>query len=227
MDQRTPQTSSARVNGEAVRRFRHQAGFSQEVLARRAGYSDKLIRKAEASGTLWHSTIRDLAGALTTADQTVTAYDLLFQAECVPSQLLRWIGSTVAMNREQLGSLITVNSQMVVAGSRRTLPFAGSYRGIQGALRFHRKWSAYFDSIRLASDSISVFVNGSECCVNGSFDLRAKTTAAGSVWVFLRVDTKDHKATRAEFYFDTSAVEQLLARPQASDGPIDRAPVAR
>ncbi len=64
------------VNGVTIRFRRKQLGWSQVELGHRAGYSERVIRKAEANGTLRLQTIKDLAMTLSVGGQLLTFQDL-------------------------------------------------------------------------------------------------------------------------------------------------------
>ena len=51
------------VNGQSIKQFRAALGWSQAALADRAGYSERLVRKAEAGGKISLQALRDLAEA--------------------------------------------------------------------------------------------------------------------------------------------------------------------
>lgn len=64
------------VNGVTIRRRRKELRWSQVELSQRAGYSERVIRKAEAGGTLRLQTIKDLATALSADRVILTFHDL-------------------------------------------------------------------------------------------------------------------------------------------------------
>lgn len=64
------------VNTQMLRELRLKRGWSQKDLAEKAGYSDRLVRKAECGGKLDVETIRNIAEALSTLEEEVTL-DLL------------------------------------------------------------------------------------------------------------------------------------------------------
>ena len=71
-----------------IRERRKQLGWSQVELGHRAGYSERVIRKAEASGTLRLQTIQDLAMTLSVGGLLITFQDLTtFAAE--PSEIFQ------------------------------------------------------------------------------------------------------------------------------------------
>lgn len=64
------------VNGIAVRSRRKELGWSQVELGHRSGYSERVIRKAEAGGTLRLQTIKDLAMTLSLGGAVLSLHDL-------------------------------------------------------------------------------------------------------------------------------------------------------
>ena len=65
------------VNGQHLRQLRMERGMTQLQLARAAGYTERLIRKAEKSGRLDIATIHDLAEALSQSGENVSLGHLL------------------------------------------------------------------------------------------------------------------------------------------------------
>jgi transcriptional regulator with XRE-family HTH domain len=74
-----------RVNGVTIRVRRKQLGWSQVELGHRAGYSERVIRKAEAGGTLRIQTIYDIAMTLSIGGSIVSFHDL---TSCVAEPVL-------------------------------------------------------------------------------------------------------------------------------------------
>jgi transcriptional regulator with XRE-family HTH domain len=86
-----PSSVTVPVNGQRLQTLRQSAGLTQEELAEKADYSDRLIRKAEASGPLRKSTIADLAEALSTTLQKVTSDDLVFSRDLIARDIAAFI----------------------------------------------------------------------------------------------------------------------------------------
>lgn len=67
-----------RVDGQQLRRLRHARCWTQEELARRSGYSERLIRKAEAGQPVAYQTVATLSQTLSIADSPVAISDIVF-----------------------------------------------------------------------------------------------------------------------------------------------------
>jgi transcriptional regulator with XRE-family HTH domain len=62
-------------SGHRIKYFRNKLGWTQSQLALRSGYSERLIRRAEAGEPLSEQTAVDLAAALSTEKRKVTVND--------------------------------------------------------------------------------------------------------------------------------------------------------
>jgi len=67
------------VNGQLLRLLRASRGWTQQDAAERAGFSDRLIRKAESGGPLQAHSIAVLAELYSTSERPLTAGDLLIR----------------------------------------------------------------------------------------------------------------------------------------------------
>jgi transcriptional regulator with XRE-family HTH domain len=65
------------VNGSHLRSLRQSRGWTQVEFGRLAGYSERLIRKAESGGNLLLETIEDLATALSQTNEVVSSESLI------------------------------------------------------------------------------------------------------------------------------------------------------
>lgn len=77
-----------RVCGERLRQLRLRAGFTQAELATHAGYSERLIRKAEADGIVSIKTLSDLAEALSSELRQVQVADLCSSPLAIAKQFV-------------------------------------------------------------------------------------------------------------------------------------------
>ncbi len=77
------------IDARKLKALRIQLGWTQGDLARFAGYSERLIRKAEASGSLSVGTIRDIAQALSVCGRTVTVEQLTIDLIAIAHQFVQ------------------------------------------------------------------------------------------------------------------------------------------
>lgn len=127
--------ASQRCNPTLIKHLREQRGWSQTELAQRAGYSDRLIRKAEAGLPIAAVTISDLADTFSRMGDRVFPEDLTTHPvrlaenylaafhECGPD----WVDAI----RETLDPKIVMH----IAGDPAQIPFAGRHCGIEALKR--------------------------------------------------------------------------------------------
>ena len=124
------------VNTDLLRELRVQRGWSQKDLAKKAGYSDRLVRKAELGGKLDVETIRDIAEALSTPHETITLDSLIHDNLSIAKRFVQGYDS---LGREMLPAIepyITEDFLFHVAGDPKSAPFVGNWRGKEGFQTF-------------------------------------------------------------------------------------------
>ena len=133
------------VNGRELRARRLSRGWTQQQLARAAGYTERLIRKAELSGTLDIKTVEDLAEALSTPDSTLGVASLTVN---IAAAARRWVE---AMEQHEARMVPFVEPDLaegfefVCPGDPEAVPFTGTFQGAAGL----QQWlNLYFGHIR-------------------------------------------------------------------------------
>lgn len=124
------------VNTQVLRELRLKRGWSQKELAQKAGYSDRLVRKAEFGGKLDVETIRNIAEALSTLEEKVTL-DLL------TSDVLS-IAKTFTQLFDELGAgmvpaikhHIAPDFVLHVTSAVESIPLQGTWNGHHGFQAF-------------------------------------------------------------------------------------------
>ena len=127
-----------------LREHRRRRGLTQTQLAVRAGFSERLIRKAEAGEAVRPHTLEVLAEALSTADEPVSVADLRGDPLAVVQayyRIRRQYGYDFAVHCQHLfgeGYTVTVH------GDRRVLPYAGTWEGVEGLHELYQQTKHYF-----------------------------------------------------------------------------------
>lgn len=130
-------------NAELLTQLRKKRGWTQQELATRSGYSERLIGKAEAGKTVSLSTIEDLAETLSEPDETVFLEDLVNDPVAKARTFI------FAMYHERHGVIDAtrhfLHEDIVVQfpGDPDIFPFAGTHVGIAAA----RKAFQAFDDV--------------------------------------------------------------------------------
>jgi len=119
-------------NRDFLRQLRLRNGWTQADLAKRAGYSERLISKAEAGVPIARDTIVDLADALSeTHDQPIFWEDLASD----PVQLAQRYLDALHIHQKDLVDHISdfLDEDVVfrIAGDPAQIPFAGEHSGIE------------------------------------------------------------------------------------------------
>jgi transcriptional regulator with XRE-family HTH domain len=214
----TPKVRSLVVNGDLVRSLRQQLALTQHDLARAAGYSERLIRKAEASGGLQADTIEVLATALSTMDQRIYPEDLISFPEELARKLVRAYASSQTEFAGQLGELCDPEVSGWCAGDPAAFPFAGPFVGIQGFAEF---WHSFFSHYRRTANSPfapSFLVEQNEVIAIGQDQWHiAATDVTTDIWLVLRMTFQRGKLARFEFFFDTLGGSRSNLPNAASD----------
>ncbi len=129
------------VNPRLLRQLRSARGWTQEELGKRAGYTGRLIRKAELGGRIRLVVLQDIAESLSTATEPVTVEMLSHDPQRI-AQL--WMTSFDELGVGMLSRLKDYLADDFVfqcAGNVSTFPFNGTFYGIEG----HQRWlDAFF-----------------------------------------------------------------------------------
>lgn len=118
-------------NRDFLRHLRLQNGWTQADLAKRAGYSERLISKAEAGVPIARDTIVDLAGAFSETNEEPIYWEDLASD---PIQLAqRYLDTIHIHQKDSVDHLLDFLHEEVVfriAGDPSQIPFAGEHSGI-------------------------------------------------------------------------------------------------
>lgn len=123
-------------NRDFLRHLRLQNGWTQADLAKRAGYSERLISKAEAGVPIARDTIVDLADAFSESNEEPVFWEDL---ACDPIQLAqRYLDALHIHQQNVIEHLLDFVHEDVVfriAGDPAQIPFAGEHAGIDAVRR--------------------------------------------------------------------------------------------
>ena len=208
-----PSSLTVPVNGQRLQTLRQLAGMTQEELAEKAGYSDRLIRKAEASGPLRKSTIANLAKALSTAVQKVTVDDLVFSHELIFVDIAAFLLHGSMGSALSFEDLIHPGFAIIVAGHELNIPFAGTYSGPAACESFRDQLKQSFGGIEYQPDQTRCFAAAGETCVQAVTHLPLTSTATATsteIWWFLNARFEASRLISIQLHYDTGNVCRLL-----------------
>lgn len=124
--QRTQRSASCTKRLTELRKARN---LTQEELARIAGYSLRLICKAESGKSVAVATIRDIAEALSIDNELVTLEDLISDPLEIAKQFVFGMYKYEAEVVTQLSDIVHDDIVSIFAGSQPSIPFAGKSCG--------------------------------------------------------------------------------------------------
>lgn len=120
------------VNSALLKKMRLESGLSQAALAKAAGYSERLVRKAEAGGSLTRQAIDHIAEALRQRGISITAQQLVMDHLEVAR---KWIEAWEQHERAMIPHVrdhLAEDMLFVCPGKPDTAPFIGTWKGIDG-----------------------------------------------------------------------------------------------
>ena len=136
--------------------------MTQLQLAKAAGYTERLVRKAETGGRLDISTVQNLAEALSQFGQPVSV-DSLLQDNLAIAKL--WVEKFDELGRGMLAAIESCLSDDFVfycPGNPQTVPFAGTFLGATGL----QLWlDGYFSVFTRQAPQELEFTTGSDAVV--------------------------------------------------------------
>jgi transcriptional regulator with XRE-family HTH domain len=199
------------VNGEMLKFYRARRGWTQDELASIAGYTERVIRKAEASGSLHPDTIEILAEALSSHDWTVNPEDLVTTPELMARAVIhayRYKERQVVAN---VNSLLHNDLTVYAAGEEVGLPFAGRYAGVDG---FDKFFGNYFEAFVRPDKELfqpKFYSQGNEVILHGQEAVQANDSKEViSSWIFIKFTFERGQLIRYENFYDTAKAALYL-----------------
>ncbi len=126
-------------NGDLLRFYRDRHGLTQGELADAAGYSVRLIGKAEAGQPIRMATIEALAKVLSEASPRIGAVDLI-------SDPLKLAENYILQQNlyrddfvDQFEQLVSPNFSLTVHANDKASVLGAEYKGVDGLRDYHRK----------------------------------------------------------------------------------------
>jgi transcriptional regulator with XRE-family HTH domain len=142
----TPNDRSFCCNRELLATIRKSRGWTQQQLANASGYSERLIRKAEAGNSISADTIADIAEALSQPDRTIFPEDLISDPlELAKNFVKAWYtyqSKAATQVRHFLDDAFVFE---LVGDAAEGIPFAGRYVGFEGLNRFFELFFTYVE----------------------------------------------------------------------------------
>jgi transcriptional regulator with XRE-family HTH domain len=149
------------VNAVRMRKLRLSCGWSQAELARKSGYTSRLIRKAESGGSLNYETIADLADTFTSFGTAVRTEELLFDPVAIVKEFMEAYERMGAGCIQRLAHYFSPSVQLECLVDPVCFPFAGTWSGLESLLDFFQTFCRQYG--RLPERLLVVYLLGTEC----------------------------------------------------------------
>lgn len=197
------------VNATLLKRLRLQKGWTQAEMARRAGYSERLIRKAELGGKIRYEVVADLAACLSEGGNPVSLENITQD----PLRIAQWwMIAFDQQGREMLTGYehyFTSDFVFHCAGNTEdSFPFNGTWHGLVG----HQQWLDLFFGLMERVQGIDVTYTVGDDMVSARWNETVKIHGilCPPVRVNMHFFFRDGRICRMEDDYDTKKGDDQL-----------------
>jgi transcriptional regulator with XRE-family HTH domain len=197
------------TNGKLLRHLRTSRGWTQKELARRAGYTERLVRKAEHGGSLDFQTAVDLADALSLDTTTIAATDLDLDRSLI------WIAERILFgpvlhgteDLREINLFLSPDFVLHVSGSPSKSIFAGTWKSVSG---FRAFLEAFHKTIRRTTQELDVAFTTSELLVSARYreSFWVEGQPVNAFWVNLHFHFAGTLVQAIDVEYDTLSVSE-------------------
>lgn len=210
-----PQSRSIECNGDLIAFFRNQRGWTQEEFAQKAGYTKRLIAKAEGNGSLSPDSIEVLAETLSSDAQQVLPEDLTTSPKDLATAFLHGYARHESELVPKCRHLFSDDFVGIFPGGPNGAPLAGTYNGVDAYDEFVKKFFEIFKrpNKTLAIESMVVTTNGNDAIV-AAFDFLENEYIPPGLppgQFLLKLIVSGGKITFVQHFFDMEAVSEVLS----------------
>lgn len=198
------------VNGQSIKQFRAALGWSQAALADRAGYSERLVRKAEAGGKISLQALRDLAEALSSESQFVHPDYLRSDNLSIAKQVLLCYDIHRVQMIGHCHHLLSSEIAVHFHTQSPHIPFAGSWQGISG---FQAFLNLYCSLLTHHSQSIRPTFTTGEETVSARYheQFHCGESKSSSLWFNQHFRMLAGRVVQIDYECDTDSLQRLLS----------------
>jgi len=137
-------------NGKLISKLRKQLGWTQNDLAKKSGFTERLIVKAEASQNISASTLHIIAETFLEAGAQVTAADLSADPAALAKEFFLAMYQHGPRTLDVNAHFISPDLVVHYSGDPSVFPFAGTHVGIDAA---RRAFELFYSVIKPPEDS--------------------------------------------------------------------------
>jgi transcriptional regulator with XRE-family HTH domain len=200
------------VSGEVVRRLRMERGMTQLQLARAAGYTERLIRKAEKGGRLDIRTVQNLAEALSQFGNHLSVEILLKDNLAIAKLCVEKFDELGPGMLASIESCLSDDFILNCPGDPQAIPFAGTFAGATGFQLWLDRYFSVFTrqtprELEFTVGSDTVVARWIEHCSISGFPCRP-------IRMTMYFRFRDGLIVRMDDDYDTKACEDAILKVQ-------------
>lgn len=147
---------SIQVCGVQLKKYRTNLNWTQNDLAKAAGYSSRLIRKLESGGSADPETLCNIAEALSVAGQSIGIEALTIDNLAVAKSWMNALNQEGARMVDTIADYLAPDFEFYCPGDPNMIPFAGTWKGRAGLQRFLDIYFSIFERIPHSAPIFSV-----------------------------------------------------------------------
>ncbi len=191
------------VNHLLIAELRAKRGWTQDDLAKAAGYSTRLIRKAERGGSLDANTIRDIAMALSDEQTSVTVEQLTVNCLTIAKEWMNAFELHEVNLVSAIEKYLTDDFVLICPGDKSVAPFIGQWHGAAGL----EQWARYYFQVfkRLPATDVSYAIGENSVIIRFLETCYIQDQLCGPVRVNMHFQFRDGLICRIDDDYDTSA----------------------
>lgn len=202
------------VNPTAIRELRRQLGWSQAELGKRAGYCERVIRKAEAGGSLSVSTIENLVQTFVANNLNVTTRELIYSEENLAQIFVKCYENYGVNMLKHCEQFLSNDFVLNIPASKNVMPYAGEHLGKDEFQSLLEKFFRYFS--RQAGSPSPTFLSSKGRAI-ACFEerLRFMDCVLPPIWVNVHFYFKTGQISRVDIqcdYVSATASAQKIYR---------------
>jgi len=202
-------------DGKRLAKLRITQGLSQTELAKKAGYSERLIRKAESGEPITFSAIQHIAAALGQNGTAVHPEDLVSNPAQLAKQFLQAFAKYEAEMAPQVAHFIDDQFVLFCAGDPEKIPFAGEWKSIKGLDQWVR---CFFNTLTRPDKDFyqPEYLSSENTVVTWGLDwAHTADNPFPPIWVTQKFVFEKGKLVRFENLFDTESGSKHLAQARS------------
>ncbi len=200
-----------RCNGSLIAHYRGLLNLTQLQLAVRAGVSERVVRKAEASEVLRSSSLQAIADALSPPGAPLNAFNLTCEPLAVAQALKRTYTSYGSEAIQRCVEILDPKIIIAIHTDAQNIAFAGEFHGLEGMEKVIRDGTAQFQDRFVKSERWSVDGNRVMAFCREGFRLKNVEHAPMlETWILHEYTVESGRVHRIDTYIDSLAWVRYL-----------------